>query len=324
MTRTLTLALFAIGATAALGLTACASSAGEASGEFPSEDIRLVVPWDAGGDGDLTARTLAPLLEDELGVNVIVENRPGANGSIGYQWVLDQPADGYSISMMGPEVSTLQFQDYDISPENYSFVGQGASGPGAIAVPADSPFETLDDLIDAAEEAPGELTYSSPGTGSVWDLATHKVMAATDTEMQGVPFDGSAPSVQAAAAGHVDFAANAIGLIGPQVDGGKMRFLAMLTEDRVDDYPDVPTASELGVDVEHATWIGMMVPKETPAEVTATLSDAMAAAVESDNFVETMTNANLVPLQRSNPEMDEYVREQAAESKPLFESMDLS
>lgn len=310
---------------AALGLTGCASGNGSdssAAADFPSEDITLVVPWDAGGDGDLTARTLAPLMEEELGVDIIVENRPGANGSIGYEYLLEQPADGTTISMMGPEVSTLQFQDYAVDPEDYSFVGQGISGPGAIAVPADSPHDSLDDLLEAAREAPGELTYSSPGAGSVWDLAAYKVMEATDTTMQNVPFDGSGPSVQAASSGHVDFTVNAIGLIGPEVEGGNMRFLAMLTEERNEDFPDVPTATELGSEIEHATWVGMMVPRETPDEITETLSDAMTRAVESDTFVDTITNANLVPLNRPFPEMNDFVLEQAAESEPLFEAMD--
>lgn len=306
----------------ALALSACANQSVDESAEFPSGDIHLVVPWDAGGDGDLTARTLAPLMEEELGVEIIVENRPGANGSVGYQWLLEQNPDGYNISMMGPEIATLQFQDYDIDPSNYDFIGQGISGPGAIAVPSDSPYETLDDLLTAGTESPDTIQFSSPGIGSVWDLATQKIMSETDAAFVSTPFDGSAPSVHAAASGHVDFTTNAIGLLGPQVDGGDMRFLAMLTEERSEDYPDVPTAKELGVDVEHATWVGMMAPAETPDDVVEVLAQAMTNAVESDEFQSTMTNANIVPLNRPFPEMNDYVQEQAAESEPLFATLE--
>jgi|SRR5690625_184841 len=302
-------------------MAGCASGSSNADIDFPAEDIHLVVPWDAGGDGDLTARTLAPLMEDELGVNIIVENRPGANGSVGYTWLLDQKADGYTISMAGPEVATLQFQDYEIDPEDYAFIGQGISGPGAVAVPADSPYETLDELLEAGAEAPDEISFSSPGVGSVWDLATQRLIAESDAEFSSIPFDGSAPAVHAASSGHVDFTTSAIGLLGPQVDGGEMRFLAMLTEERLEDYPDVPTAKELGVDVEHATWVGMMAPAETPDEVVEVLSDAMRTAVEDEEFQDTMINADIIPLSRTSSEMDEFVLEQAEISRPLFDGM---
>src|SRR5699024_423491 len=124
---------------------------------------------------------------------------------------------------------------------------------------------------------PGEISFSSPGVGSVWDLATRRIMVETDTDFSSIPFDGSAPAVHAASSEHVDFTTSAIGLLGPQVTGGEMRFLAMLTEERLDDYPDVPTAKELGIDVEHATWVGMMAPADTPDDIVEVLSDAMTA-----------------------------------------------
>lgn len=304
-------------------MVGCASGSNSANTDFPAKDIHLVVPWDAGGDGDLTARTLAPLMEEELGVNIIVENRPGANGSVGYTWLLDQKADGYTISMAGPEVATLQFQDYEIDPKNYAFIGQGISGPGAIAVPANSPYETLDELLEAGVSNPGEISFSSPGVGSVWDLATQRIIEESSAEFSSIPFDGSAPAVHAASSGHVDFTTSAIGLLGPQVEGGEMRFLAMLTEERLDDYPDVPTAKELGIDVEHSTWVGMMAPAETPDEVVEVLSDAMSTAVENEEFQDTMTNADIIPLNRPSSEMDEFVLEQADINRPLFDDMEL-
>lgn len=298
----------------------CASTPGGSGGEdeFPSGDIRLVVPWDAGGDGDLAARTLAPLMEEQLGTEIIVENRPGANGSIAFQWLKEAPADGYSMAMGSMEIATLQFQDYDVLPADYQFVGQATQSPGAVAVHADSPYETLDDLIEAAQENPDQITYGTPGTGSVWDLAAHKFMEASNTEMQDVPFDGTAPSVQAAAAGHVDATFNPIGFIGPQVDGGNLRFLAMLTEERNPDYPDVPTAMELGYDIVHSSWVGVMVPAETPGAIVQTLSDALEAAVNDEDFERVVTASSMVPTPRPFPEMDAHVLELAEESEPLF------
>src|SRR5699024_11845663 len=104
---------------------------------------------------------------EELGVNVRVENRPGANGSVGYNWLKEQDPDGDTMVMVGPEIVTLQYLDYDIDPADYEFLSQSISGPGAIAVREDSPYETFDDLVEDAKDRPGEVTYSSPGVGSV-------------------------------------------------------------------------------------------------------------------------------------------------------------
>lgn len=311
----------AAAAAAALLMTGCASnSQSGGSGEFPSKDIRLTVPWAAGGSGDLTARTIAPLLEDELGVEVIVENRPGANGSVAYEWLLDQKPDGYNLSMMGVEVAILQFQDYNIKPENYVPIGQGLAGPGAIAVPVDSPYKSLQDLIAAAKAKPGKLSFSSPGAGSVWDSTANGLQELTGTEFKSVPFDGSAPAVQAAAAGDVDFAIDAIGTIKTQVEGGKLRYLAMLTEERNEQYPDVPTAKEEGVDLVNASWVGIMAPKGTPEDVVEKLSAAMEKAVEDQKYQKVIKNSNLVPLHRDSEEMSTFLQEEAERYGPWIEA----
>lgn len=302
----------AFGAVGVLAMTGCASGSNSASeAEFPTDDIRLTVPWAAGGSGDLTARTIAPLLERELGVEVIVENKPGANGSVAYNWLKDQEPDGYNLSMMGVEVATLQFQDYDIDPANYAPIGQGLAGPGAIAVPTDSPFKTLEDLIEAAKASPGDVTYSSPGVGSVWDSPAQGLQELAGIELTSVPFDGSAPAVAAAAAGDVDFSIDAIGTQKTQVDAGKLRYLAMLTDERDPKNPDVPTAKEAGIELTNASWVGIMAPAGTPDEVVQQLSDAMAKAVEDPEYRKVIENSNLVPTFKDSDEMKEFLESEA-------------
>lgn len=301
----------AAAAVAGLLFTGCASGAGsDADGDFPSQDIRLVVPWEAGGSGDLSARTLAPHLEDELGVNVIVENRPGANGSVGYNWLAEEDPDGYNMVMVGAEIVTLQYLDYDIDPANYEFLSQIISGPGGIAVKADSPYETLDDLIEDAKARPGEVTYSSPGVGSVWDNPAQGLQELADIDLVNVPFDGSAPSIAAAADGDVDFSIDAVGSQKAQVDGGEMRYLAVLAEERLDDIPDVPTAKELGIDLQNASFTGLVVPEGTPDDVVATLSDAIQAAAATDEFKETIETSNLIPLGTTQEEFEAFIQDE--------------
>lgn len=310
-------------AAAGLLLTGCASSSGgggEGEGEeFPTQDIRLVVPWAAGGSGDLSARTLAPLLEDELGVSVIVENRPGANGSVGYNWLKEQDPDGYNLSMLGAEVATLQFMDYDIEPADYAFLGKILEGPGAIAVQADSPYETLQDLIDAAKEAPGELTYSSPGVGSVWDNPAQGFQEMAGIELTNVPYDGSGPSIAAAAAGDVDFSIDAMGSQKAQVDGGELRYLAVLADERLEDYPDVPTAKEQGVDLQNASFTGLMAPAGTPDDVVQTLSDAIVAATGQEEYTSVIEQSNLVPVSVPAQDFTDFVQAEEERYGPWIE-----
>jgi tripartite-type tricarboxylate transporter receptor subunit TctC len=302
----------AVGTAGLLALTGCASGSNSSSeADFPAQDIRLTVPWAAGGSGDLTARTIAPLLEKELGVEVIVENKPGANGSVAYNWLKDQKPDGYNLSMMGVEVATLQFQDYDIDPSNYAPIGQGLAGPGAIAVPVDSPYQSLKDLVADAKANPGKVTYSSPGVGSVWDSPAQGLQELAGIELTSVPFDGSAPAVAAAAAGDVDFSIDAIGTQKNQVDAGKLRYLAMLTEERDPKNPDVPTAKEEGIDLQNASWVGIMAPAGTPEEVVSKLSDAMGKAVEDPEYKKVIEGSNLVPTFKDAEEMKAFLDEEA-------------
>lgn len=310
-------------AVAGLLLSGCATNAGGGAGggdeKFPSKDIRLLVPWAAGGSGDLSARTIAPLLEKELGVNVIVENRPGANGSVGYNWLKEQKADGYNLSMLGAEVVTLQFMDYDIKPEDYDFLGQIISGPGAIAVKADSPYKTLQDIIDDAKANPGKVTYSSPGVGSVWDNPAQGFQELAGIELTNVPFDGSAPSIAAAAAGDVSFSIDAVGSQKAQVDGGAMRYIAVLTEERLEDLPDVPTAKEEGVDLQNASFTGLMAPAGTPDDVVKTLSDAIVAAAAKPEYKDVIAESNLIPVGTSSEDFKAFMKGEEERYGPWIE-----
>ncbi|WP_105035906.1 Bug family tripartite tricarboxylate transporter substrate binding protein [Cryobacterium aureum] len=309
----------ALGAATVLAFTGCASGQQAATGDYPSRDIRLVVPWAAGGSGDLTARSLAPLLEADLGASIIVENRPGANGSVGYNWLKDQDPDGYSLAVMGVEVAILQFQNYDVDPADFIPIGQASSGPGAIAVPVDSPYLSLQDLIDDAKANPGDVTFSSPGVGSVWDSTVQGFKELAGIELKNVPYDGSAPAVAAAAAGDVDFSTDGIGNQKIQVDAGKLRYLAMLTDERDPNNPDVPTAKEQGVDLQNASWIGVMVPAGTPDDVVQKLSSALKTAVTDPAYIKIMEAANQLPFQRDSAEMATFIDEEATRYGPWIE-----
>lgn len=307
-------ALVSLGFIGIFGLTAtgCVSSADVEGSDFPEKNIHISVPWAAGGGGDLNARTLAPILEENLGVDVIVENRPGASGSVGMKWLETQAADGYTVSFVGAELASLQHLGYEITPESFASVAQIISVDCAIAVPADSEFETLQDLIDAAQENPGTISYSNPGPGSIYEGTGNGFQEAAEVELSSVPFDGSAPAVTAAVGNQVDAVIDNVGNIGPQVEQGALRYLAVFTDERREDLEDVPTAKELGVELVNASWNGIVAPEGTPDDAVSVLSEAFEEALADERFIEHSEKIQQDITYRGPEDMNTYLDEQAA------------
>lgn len=292
-----------------LALTACADRGGAAgsTNPFPSENITLLTPTSAGGATDLTARTLATEMEKDLGVSVVVENRPGGAGSVGMQYLADQAADGYTIAVLPVEVSLLGHQGYDIDPARYDFLGQANSQPGTIAVPVDSPFETLNDLIRAAQENPGSVSVSNAGPGSIWELGATELGRVAGVEFKNVPFDGGAPAVTAATGGHVNAVVAGIGETAPAHKDGRLRVLAVFTEERAPVLPDVPTASEQGLEVVIGSWAAIAAPAGLDPETAAVLEESLEKAVSSDAYVSFIEKGGNLPLYRSADESSTFV-----------------
>ncbi|MBP1326277.1 tripartite-type tricarboxylate transporter receptor subunit TctC [Leucobacter exalbidus] len=282
----------------ALGATACANRGGgeSSAAEFPSKTITLYTPTTAGGATDLAARTIGAEMETELGVSVVVDNRPGGAGSVGMEHVAGTKADGYSIAVLPVEVSMLGEQGYNIDHENYDFLGRLNSQPGTLAVPADSKFKTLDDLVAAAKEAPGSVTISNAGAGSIWEIGATAVGDAAGVKFQSVPFDGGAPAVTAAMGGQVDAVFAGIGETAPAHDQGQLRVLAVFTEEEAPALEGVPTAISQGYDVVIGSWATVAAPAGLDDAVRDTLEAAVATAAESDKFVTFTTDSGNIPL----------------------------
>ncbi|RJT90467.1 tripartite tricarboxylate transporter substrate binding protein [Cryobacterium melibiosiphilum] len=294
----------------ALALTACANRSDvAATGDvFPSKTITFLTPTSAGGATDLTARTLAKELEDEFGVSVVVENRPGGAGSVGIQYLAGTAADGYTIAVLPVEVSLLGHQGYDIDPADFDFIAQANSQPGSIAVPVDSPFQTLDELIVAAEADPGSISISNAGPGSIWNLGATDLGLAAGVEFTHVPFDGGAPAVTAAVGGQVNAVVAGIGETAPAQKDGRLRVLAVLTDDRVPALPDVPTATELGFDVVIGSWAAIGAPAGVPTDVVATLEAALKNAIAAPAYVEFIESGGNIPFFRSAADTTAFVQ----------------
>lgn len=298
---------------AALAVTAltagCANRGGvsEDTGDYPGQDVTLVVPYDAGGASDLAARTLATQMEDALGQSIIVENRSGGAGSVGLEHLAGRSPDGYTIGYLPVETVMLGHQGYDVDPADYDLIGQMVSVPATIAVPADSPHETLDDLVAAAQDEPETVTVANSGAGSIWEAATRELGESADAEFQPVPFDGGAPAVTAAVGGQVDAVVAGISETAPAHADEQLRVLAVFDSEPSESLPGVETAADQGVDVVIGGWGGIGAPAGLPDDVRQELEEAFTAAAESEEFTGIITDSGNIPVNVPADEFAEFV-----------------
>lgn len=307
----------AVSAAGFLALTGCADRQGDdETADFPSEDITVVVPYDAGGASDLAARTLVGELEDELDASIVVENRSGGAGSVGLDHLAGQDADGYTLGYLPVETVMLGHQGYDIDPSDYEPLGQIVSVPATIAVPSDSEYETLEDLLAAAEDE--ELSVANSGTGSIWHAATSALNEEAGTQLDPVPFDGGAPAVTAAVGGQVDAVVAGVSETATAAEDDQLRVLAVLDDERADAMSDVPTAEEQGYDVSIGGWGAIGAPEGLPDDVREALVDAISSAADSEEFVETIESSGNIAVNVGPEEFQSFYEEENARFESLF------
>jgi tripartite-type tricarboxylate transporter receptor subunit TctC len=320
MTIPRTLKLTGVLAAAALTLAGCSSgnSAAVDAAAYPEGDITFIVQAAAGGGSDLTSRALAVELEKELGVSVIVENRPGASGSTAMQYMADADPDGYTIGFVPVEISMLGHQGFDVDPADYDFLGQIMLAPGVISVPNDSPFETLDDLVEAAQSS--NVNMANSGPGSIWEAAELGLAELTGAQIVPVPFDGGAPAVAAVMGNQVDGAVGGTAETSAAHNGGQLRALAVLHNERHPLMPDVPTATELGYDLEFGGWGGVYAPAGLPDDVREALETVIARSAQSDTFVKTITTGGSLAVYKSAQDFSTFVDDEFARFSTLLQA----
>lgn len=305
--RLATVAAFAVGP---LALAGCGNDSTSEAADYPEDDITLIVHAAAGGGSDLSSRALATELEDILGVGVVVENRPGASGSTAMEYLRDEDPDGYTIGFAPVEVAMLGHQDYDIDPADYDFLSQIMLAPGVLAVPSDSPYTTLEEFVEAAQDE--QMSVGNSGAGSIWEAAALGLANETGAQLEPVPFDGGAPAITAVIGGQIDAAVGGAGEVSQAAADDSLRPLAVFHDERHPDMPDVPTAAEEGYDLEFGGWGGIYAPLDLPDDVRETLESAIEEAASSDEFLDTITAGGTLPVYRNAAEFTEFVDEEYA------------
>ncbi len=280
----------------AAGLGALSLLPGSAfAADYPSRPVELICPWSAGGGTDATGRMIAALLEKRLGQTFNVVNRTGGSGVVGHSAIANAKPDGYSIGTVTVEIAMMHWVGLtDLTPADYTPLGlYNADNPG-ITVSTNSEYKDVKALSEAIKaSAPGTFKASGTGQGGIWHLALVGWMLAMGLDanhVTWVPSEGSAPAMQDLVAGGIDIVTCSLAETKAMVDAGRAVNLALMGDDRVASYPDVPTLKENGIDFTLATWRSIAGPAGMPQEAIDAVAAALAEVVEDPEFVEFMAN----------------------------------
>lgn len=298
---------------AMIGLALSTAFGAKAADDYPNRPITLLIPVAAGGTTDIAGRVLAKQLKDELGQPVIVENRPGASGSIANSVVARAAPDGYTLvlSYEGYHVGNpVLRRDLPWDPlKSFTPIAEVIRGPHLILVPAGSPAKSLKEFIELARKKPGSLNYASSGTGSIQHLGAELFQLKTGTKMTHVPYGGAAPAIQDLLAGRIDLFITTPPTAMGHLESGKLRALAITSTQRHSRLPDIPTTAEAGLpEFTLEAWFSVFGPAGMPQPVVNKLAAAIEKVVKSDEFRTQMEAQGANPSYRGPEELRQIVK----------------
>ncbi|MGB3815157.1 MAG: tripartite tricarboxylate transporter substrate binding protein [Shinella sp.] len=265
-----------------------------AHAEYPERPIQMVVPWGAGGGSDAVARMIANLMEKELGKPIAVINKTGGSGAVGHQAIASAKPDGYTIGMVTLEITTMHWVGFSqLTSADFTAFGQVNFDPAAVTVAADSPFNSLKDFLEAAKAEPGKMKSSGGGAGSFGHIALAgllKTYGAAPDATPWVTMDSAAAAQQELMASGIAVVGSSLGETRALAEAGKVKSLAVMADERLYGFDNVPTVKEEGVDWSYGTWRGFAGPKDMPQEAVDKLGAALEKAYHSEEFQEFMKN----------------------------------
>ena len=292
---------------------------------FPAKPIRLLIAFPAGGPTDITMRSLADGASKILGQPVIVENKPGAGGTLPAQTLQTSAADGYTLAQIPLGVFRLPYTtkiNWD-PVKDISYVLNVTGYAFGLVVPADSPLKTWTHYVGWAKANPGKLSFGSTGTLTSPHLTMELIAQAQGLQLLHVPYKGSADLMQALMGGHIMSAADSTGF-APLVESGKLRVLNTWGEQRLAKFPDAPTLKELGLGLVQNSPFGIGAPRGTPADVVKRLHDAFKAAMEQDSYKTALARYDMVPMYMSSVAYAKFASETFVREKVLVEKLGLA
>lgn len=294
---------------------------------YPDRPITVIVPYPAGGGTDIIARTLSGLLESELGVPVNVINRGGGAGVTGTQAIADAEPDGYTLGVVASDVSLYKPQGLaDLTYENLTPIGQTNELPSGLTVIAGSPYETAADLVADLKAKPGELKGTGAAPGVNWHVAYIGLMLELGIDPDAaiwVPTQGGTAGHLDVAAGNSTFSTASLAEARALIESDKLRPLAVMADERIDTFPEVPTLKEaLGVDWTFRLWHGLVGPAGLPQEVVDVLAPAMQRVTEMDAFREPLLERGFTLVWRGPEDFRDFMASDLEEMQGVLSTLE--
>lgn len=278
--------------------------------------IRLVVPFAPGGNTDIIARAIGDELSKNLGVPVVIDNRPGGGGILGSTLVANAPADGHTILMVSAShvinPGMRKSLPYD-TVRDFAAISLVADVPTVLVVHPSRPYKTLKELIAYARANPGRLNFSTAGHGTVGHLAGELMQSELGIKMKHIAYKGAGPALIDLLGGHVDLQFSSMPAALPHIEAGKLRALAVTAERRSAAAPDVPTTAEAGLpDFEISTGFGLFAPAKTPRSIIAKLNAEVIRALKMPHVRERLASQGAEPVGSTPEAYDAFVRREIA------------
>jgi len=292
---------------------------------FPSRPVTLIVPWPAGGTTDIGMRALATATEKHLGQPIVIENRPGAGGTLGPgQMANSARPDGYTLAQIPITVFRLPYMQktaFDPTKDFTYIIGLTGYTFGVV-VKSDARWKTFQDFLADAKANPGKINYGTPGAGTSLHITMEQIAKQRGIKWVHIPFKGSAETTNALLGGHIDAVADSTGW-GPLVSSGAFRLLVTWGAERTKNWPDAPTLRETGIDMVSNSPFGIAGPKGMDPKVVKIVHDAFKKGMEEPSYVAAMTKLDQEPSYLGSEDYHAFAMQQIAEQKRLIEELGL-
>jgi len=288
------------------------------------QPITMICPWAAGGGTDQLSRYWASALEEKLGRPGVVINKTGGSGCVGHTAGANAKADGATITMITFELSTMkQMGVCPMTHENFRPVMQVNADPAAIIVQNDAPWKNLREFLDHIKSHPKEVKMSGTAAGGAWDLARAGLLQADGVAVDAViwvPTNGAAPSLTELLGGHIQAVCCSLPEAADQLSSGQLRALTVMADERMEDYPDLPTSKEEGVEWTAVGWRGLALPKDVSDEQAAAIETACLEIAETDDFRQFMKKTGFQIEIKNAADFGAFLAEQEGQWKKVVEA----